>query len=127
MLVFALPFRVVMCSISSALLKSYLKLCKGLVPLFISRQGNRVAGQSVRRMIGRRKEEAGVNSRGKTHAFRRSCASHMLKHGAPLPAIQRMLGHEYLDTTENYAVVADEDLREKYISSHPGALEVRNE
>ena len=109
-------------------LKQYLKLRaklvrpdKDLEALFISRQGNRLAGISVRRMIERRKNEAEVDSKGKTHAFRRSCASHMLRRGAPLSSIQRMLGHEHLETTQSYALVQDDDHHEQYRTSHPKA------
>jgi len=89
--------------------------------LFISRQGNRLSSVSVRKMIQRRKREAGVKSKGITHAFRHSFASHMLKGGAPIEAIKRILGHEHIETTERYAHVADFDLRKIHRETHPGS------
>ena len=69
-------------------------------------------------MIHRRKIEAGISTKGATHAFRRSFASHMLKYGAPLPVIGMILGHTSLETTTGYTVV-DEDLHRVHRESHP--------
>lgn len=87
--------------------------------LFMSREGNRLSRVSVRKMIHRRKDEAGVESRGITHAFRHSFASHMLKYGAPIEAIKRILGHEHIETTERYAHAESYDLRKIHRDTHP--------
>ena len=87
--------------------------------LFISRDGNRLSSVSVRKMIQRRKHEAGVKSRGNTHAFRHSFASHMLKYRAPIEAIKRILGHENIETTKRYAHAESYDLRKIHRESHP--------
>ena len=86
--------------------------------LFLSRQGGRLTALSIRRMIHRRKHEAGISTKGATHAFRRSFASHILAHGAPLPVIGMILGHASLDTTTGYTLVED-DLRRVHHESHP--------
>jgi site-specific recombinase XerD len=86
--------------------------------LFLSRQGGRLTALSVRRMIHRRKLEAGISTKGATHAFRRSFASHILAHGAPLPVIGMILGHTSLETTTGYTLV-DDDLRRVHHESHP--------
>jgi len=56
-----------------------------------------------------------------SHAFRHACATHMLKNGAPLPAIRRILGHSRLSTTEKYTHVMNADLKEIHRASHPKA------
>ncbi len=85
--------------------------------LFLSMYGSRISESGVRNMIERRKKEAGITANGSTHAFRHSCASHMLKNGAPLPMIQRLLGHEDLHATEMYAHIYDNDFVQKMKAS----------
>jgi len=53
------------------------------------------------------------------HAFRHAFATHMLKGGADLAAIQRILGHAHIKTTEIYTQVQPEDLKEALLKSHP--------
>jgi len=89
--------------------------------LFLSLRGARINAESVRQRIHRYKEEAGVSSYGVSHAFRHACATHMLKNGAPLPAIRRILGHSRLSTTEKYTHVMNADLKEIHRASHPKA------
>jgi integrase/recombinase XerD len=67
---------------------------------------------AIRTAVQRRKIDAGVKTFGAAHALRHSCASHLLKHGAPLPMIQRLLGHERLHATELYTHLSDQDLVE---------------
>jgi integrase/recombinase XerD len=64
-------------------------------------------------VVKRRKKDAGVKTFGAAHALRHSCASHLLRHGAPLVMIQRLLGHERLHATERYTHLTDHDLVEK--------------
>jgi len=89
--------------------------------LFINLKGRRITAESVRRRIRQYKRTGGVESRGTAHAFRHSCGTHMLKNGAPLPAIRRLLGHSKLTATERYTHVMREDLREIHKMSHPRA------
>jgi site-specific recombinase XerD len=93
--------------------------------LFLSKIGRRISQPSFMRIIYRRKREAGITTPGATHLFRRSCASHLLVHGAPTQAISRLLGHECIDTTEHYTQVSEPDLREVFRESHPRAREVQ--
>jgi integrase/recombinase XerD len=90
--------------------------------LFLSKIGKRISQPSFMRIIYRRKREAGITTPGATHLFRRSCASHLLAHGAPLQAIGRLLGHECIDTTEHYTRVFEPDLWKVFRDSHPRAL-----
>lgn len=89
--------------------------------LFLNLKGRRINAESVRRRIRQYKRSAGVESRGTAHAFRHSCGTHMLKNGAPLSAIRRLLGHSNLTATERYTHVMTEDLKHIHKMSHPRA------
>ena len=89
--------------------------------LFLNLKGGRINAESVRRRIRQYKRSAGVESRGTAHAFRRSCGTHMLKNGAPLSAIRRLLGHSNLTATDRYTHVMTEDLKHIHKMSHPRA------
>jgi site-specific recombinase XerD len=80
--------------------------------LFLSLRGNRMSTSAIRTAVQRRKKDAGVKTFGAAHALRHSCASHLLQHGAPLPMIQRLLGHERLHATELYTHLSEQDLVE---------------
>jgi len=80
--------------------------------LFLSLRGNRMSWSTIREVVKRRKKDAGIKTFGAAHALRHSCASHLLKHGAPLPMIQRLLGHERLHATEMYTHLSEHDLIE---------------
>jgi site-specific recombinase XerD len=92
--------------------------------LFLSSRGRRIVPETVRWRIVKWKREAGVTVRGKAHAFRHSCASHMLKNGASIEMIKRLLGHELIGTTERYTHVFENDLKEIHRRSHPRGMEV---
>ncbi len=80
--------------------------------LFLSLRGNRMSWSTIREVVKRRKKDAGIKTFGAAHALRHSCASHLLQHGAPLPMIQRLLGHERLHATELYTHLSEQDLIE---------------
>jgi site-specific recombinase XerD len=79
--------------------------------VFSSQKGNPFKAQAVREMIAKYKQKANVTTPGSTHAFRRSCATHLLARGVPLVLIQQLLGHAYLETTHQYVQVAIQDLQ----------------
>ena len=54
-----------------------------------------------------------------THTFRHTCASHMLKNGAPIRHLQEMLGHASLESTQIYTHVTINDLKEIHARYHP--------
>ena len=116
-----------LCSSAQEALETYLQERPKLLKrneaeaLFLSKLGRRISRTSFMRIIYRRKAEAGITRQGATHLFRRSCASHLLKYGAPLPAIRKLLGHESTDTTERYIGVSDTDLQDIFNESHPQA------
>jgi site-specific recombinase XerD len=91
--------------------------------LFLSLHGRRITPEMVRERIGKWKAVAGISSRGMSHAFRHSCASHMHRHGASIGMVQRLLGHERMGTTEKYTHILEDDLKKIHGKSHPRAME----
>lgn len=75
--------------------------------------------------IRRYAERAGIDKEISPHTFRHSFATHLLMGGANLRAIQEMLGHECLDTTEIYMHLDTTQLREQILTCHPRSLKHR--
>ncbi len=108
-------------------LKEYInskKKKKGLgknVPLFLNKYGDRLSSRSVARSLDKYLKLTGINLTTSPHTFRHSFATHMLDKGANLRAVQELLGHSNLSTTQIYTHVTTERLKQVYDKTHPRA------
>jgi len=89
--------------------------------VFINRHGRRLAARSVRRKLGKYLAVAGLDPSVSPHTLRHSFATHMLERGADLRAVQELLGHRSLSSTQIYTHVTASRLKEIYESAHPRA------
>jgi integrase/recombinase XerC len=91
--------------------------------LFLNRYGNGIDSAGIRRAFYRWKQKAGVTTPGSLHTIRHSFACHLLSRGASLEMIRRMLGHEHLTSTQEYAGLSDDELQKMYEKCHPRSQE----
>jgi integrase/recombinase XerD len=87
--------------------------------LFLNRRGKRLSRVMVFTMVRQLAEKALINKRISPHTFRHSFATHLIEGGADLRAVQEMLGHESIITTEIYTHLDREYLRDAIIRFHP--------
>lgn len=87
--------------------------------LFLNRRGKKLTRAMVFTIIKQLAEKAGIRKNISPHTFRHSFATHLLENGANLRAIQQMLGHESITTTEIYMHIDRHHLHEVLFKFHP--------
>lgn len=89
--------------------------------VFLNQRGGRLTARSVARAVDNYTLASGVRTKMSPHAIRHSFATHLLGAGADLRAIQELLGHASLSTTQKYTHVNLDELMKVYDKSHPRA------
>lgn len=87
--------------------------------LFLNKRGSKLSRVMIFIIIKRLTEKAGINKTISPHTFRHSFATHLVEGGADLRAVQEMLGHQSITTTEIYTHLNREYLRENITEFHP--------
>ncbi len=90
--------------------------------LILNRWGNQMSGKGIWEIVKRHCRKAGIMKNVSPHTFRHTCATHMLKNGAPIRQLQELLGHESLESTQIYTHVTIAELKAVHVKYHPGEI-----
>lgn len=89
--------------------------------VFVNKHGQRLSTRSVRRKLDKYLSIAGLDPSISPHTLRHSFATHMLNRGADLRAVQELLGHQSISTTQIYTHVTTSRMKQAYDAAHPRA------
>jgi integrase/recombinase XerD len=87
--------------------------------LILNRSGNPMAANGIYVIVKACAKLAGIKKKVTTHGLRHTCATHMLKNGAPVRHLQELLGHASLESTQIYTHVTINDLKDVHAKYHP--------
>ena len=119
-----LPWRQQLIATLSSTLKNTLKKTipsKGMLALLVNQRGGRLTTRSVGRIVKRIAVAKGLSPEVHPHTLRHAFGTHMLEEGADLRAIQELLGHERLATTQRYTQLSVKHVMNVYDQTHPRA------
>jgi integrase/recombinase XerD len=115
-------------SMAIAAIQDYLAKSRGLLiqrsdekALFVNINGKRLTRQGFWKIIKQYKNQAKISKDITPHTLRHSFAAHLLENGADLRSIQEMLGHSDISSTQIYAQIAKNKIKEVYKKTHPRA------
>jgi integrase/recombinase XerC len=89
--------------------------------VFLNKRGGRLTTRSVGRLLAKYLALTGLDLRASPHSLRHSFATHLLDNGADIRAVQELLGHRSLTTTQVYTHVNTQRMQESYQKAHPRA------
>ncbi len=89
--------------------------------LFVNMNGERMSRQGFWKLIKHYQEKAGIQKDITPHTLRHSFAAHLLENGADLHAIQEMLGHADISSTQVYSRLLNQHIKDIYLKAHPRA------
>ena len=101
-------------------------LKEGEFALFVGNKGNRLTTRSVQLRLERWRKKLGIQSRITPHMLRHSFASHMLESSQDLRAVQELLGHSNISTTQVYTHLDFQHLASVYDQAHPRAKQKKS-
>jgi integrase/recombinase XerC len=96
-------------------------------PVFVGKSGARLSAKTVARILDKMVLMSGLKRKISPHVLRHTFATHMMEAGADLRAIQELLGHQSLSTTQKYTSVSVGRLLEVYDKAHPKARKTGSE
>jgi len=87
--------------------------------LFVNQMGRPLSGQVLEIKVRKYAKKAGIGKKVTPHVFRHTFATQLVKNGADIRAVQKMLGHSYLKVTQIYTKVAGVEVKKTHQTSHP--------
>lgn len=108
-------------AIKEYLLNGRVKLCKDITQrtLFLNPYGKPISRMGIWKVIKKYSIMAGISHDVSPHVFRHSCATHLLEGGASIMAVQEILGHVDVSTTQIYTHLTTKDLKDIHRKAHP--------